>query len=343
MPTPRSSNTGAARPHDWRAGGAQQRPHLRTLVRMHEVLVEQLAPALSRQLRCEVDLELAATELATFDEYLRSMPMVTVVTTYKMLPLEGRCAVELNPQLATVMVERMLGGPGTLPQLRRLTALESAALTEVVDVFETALASTFAPVVELQVRHDEIVFDPEFLDVAEGQDTVILLAYRIRLRAEEGTTEGIVTLCYPTSQLAPVLRHLSAADLSDVGDEPAARPVGPLVDHLPDVNVPVTVRLNPTTMMARDIAELAPGDVLRLDHRLGEPVVGFCGDSELFEGNLGQRRRRLGIQVVGVRQTPAAADQGTPVGLPALSAGQGGLPDPLTNLVNTPVNAQELP
>ncbi len=341
MSSQRSANTAAARPHDWRAGQGQQRPHLRTLVRMHEVLVEQFAPALARLLRCEVDIELAATELATFDEYLRSMPQVTVVTTYKMLPLDGRCAIELNPQLATVMVERMLGGAGTMPQLRRLTTLEIAALSEIVDVLEGALTTTFAPVIELQVRQDEIVHDPEFLDVAEGQDTVILLAYRVQLRAEEGTTEGIVTLCYPTSQLAPVLRHLSDEALAGVGDAPATRPSGPLVQHLPDVQVPVTVRLNPTTLLARDIADLAVGDVLRLDHRIDEPVVALAGDSELFQGHLGQRRQRLGVQVSHVRRAADTAAGGGPAELPSATSM---VPDPMQSLVNTPtspLNVQE--
>lgn len=291
---------------------------------MHEVLLDQLTSALARQLRCDVDVELAATELATFDEYLRSMPLVTVVGTFRLAPLEGRCAVELNPQLATVMVERMLGGPGTLPQLRRLTTLEVAALGEVVEVLGDGLAAAFAPVVELQVRHDDLVFDPQFLDLADGTETVVLLAYRVALQAEEGTSEGIVTLCYPTTQLAPVLRHLQDAAAGEGEPEPLRRPAGPLVAHLPEVDVPVRVRLRPTRVLARDIADLVPGDVLRLDHAVGDPVVAASGDRELFTGHLGQRRRRLAVQVATVRAVaatdPAEVAPTSPAGQPSQSS-----------------------
>lgn len=329
MARQRPSSRSAPTRYDFRAGGGQPRPHLRTLVRMHEVMVEKLVGSLSRLLRCEVDVEVAATELATFEEYVRSMPMVTVVSTFKMHPLEGRCAVELNPQLATVMVERMLGGPGTGPQLRRLTEIEAAVLGELVDELNEGIGLTYAPLLDLQSRFDGLVFDPEFLDIAEAQDTVVLIAYRVSLRAEEGITEGIFTICYPNTTLAPVLRQLQDADLSGL-DENAPRPVGPLVQHLPDVAVPVSLVLNPTEMAARDLADLAPGDVLRLDHRLEEPATAWAGGSELFRGNLGQRRRRLAVQVSTVRKlddhTTAAA-----AGAPGLPAGTA--PDPTTQPV----------
>ncbi|MGM0817936.1 MAG: FliM/FliN family flagellar motor switch protein, partial [Actinomycetota bacterium] len=42
---------------------------------------------------------------------------------------------------------------------------------------------------------------------------------------------------------------------------------------------------------------LAVGDVLRLDHRVGQTVEGVVGDAVVLEGHPGRRGRRLALQV----------------------------------------------
>lgn len=302
--------------YDFRSATGAQRPHLRTLARMHEVLIERLGSTLSRLMRAEASLELVAVELATFDEYVRSMPTPTVAATFGMLPLDGRAVAELNPQLAILLLERLLGGPGSLPQLRRLTDIEAAVLSDVVDAIVDGLTATFDPLLEVQPRFSEYVFDPEFLDVAEPADTIVLLAFQISLALPGGATTGILTLCYPTSLIAPVLRQLAVTDPQDE----SAVVTGPLGLLLPEVAVEVTVSLQPTLMPASDLASLRPGDVLRLDHRLGDLVETRVGEATIMVGHLGRRGPRLAVQAVQVRKAPpppAGAEPGMATLIPA--------------------------
>jgi flagellar motor switch protein FliM len=74
-------------------------------------------------------------------------------------------------------------------------------------------------------------------------------------------------------------------------------------DRLQDLTVSLSVGLRPTTVTARDVAMLEPGDVLRLDHRIDEPAIGLVDGVELLEGFVGRRGKRLGIRFLRWRSS----------------------------------------
>lgn len=61
------------------------------------------------------------------------------------------------------------------------------------------------------------------------------------------------------------------AQLQDAGDGQTNAPAGQ-IDILLDTTMPVTVNLGEVEMEVRELLELGPGSVIRLDRRVGEPV-----------------------------------------------------------------------
>lgn len=296
------------RAFDFRQGATSPRPHLRTLARMHDVMTELGAAGLARTLRADVSITPVATEIVGYDDYVRSMPQVTVLARVGLSPLEGAAAVELNAQLALVMIERLLGGDGSAPALRRLTDLESTVARDLLSNILGGIRATFDPLVAVEPTIESLVFDPEFLSIAEPSDSVVLLAFELDIVHEFGRTQGVMTVAYPAATIEPVLHQLAAHD-----EEEAALPwrEGPLATAMPDVVVPVRVRLATSPLPARDLVELRTGDVLRLDHRVGRPATAFVGDAPIFEGHVGRRGERRAVEITG-RYEPPEHDQSGP-------------------------------
>ena len=69
-----------------------------------------------------------------------------------------------------------------------------------------------------------------------------------------------------------------------------------------DVEVEVGVTLRPSTITAAELASIQPGDVIRLDHRVDEPVIGRLGGTQIFTARAGRHGRRRAVQILEWRQ-----------------------------------------
>jgi flagellar motor switch protein FliM len=51
-----------------------------------------------------------------------------------------------------------------------------------------------------------------------------------------------------------------------------------------------------------ELAIIQPGDVIRLEHRVDEPVIGRLGGTEIFTARAGRHGRRRAVQILEWRQ-----------------------------------------
>ena len=112
-------------------------------------------------------------------------------------------------------------------------------------------------------------------------------------------TEGLLSICYPFSTLAPAMNQLEAhvwrSNTTEQAEgEERQRPLRALI---PDVEVPLSVQLRPSSVPAVDVAQLRAGDVIRLEHRVDEPAIGMIGSRPVLTGRIGRQGRRLAVQI----------------------------------------------
>lgn len=281
---------------DFRGETASTRGELQLVQSLHDALADTVAAGLKSLLRSEVTVETPVVEVATWDDYVRSLAQVTVLGTVGFEGLDGTAVVELDARFALALVERLLGGPGDLPPLRRPSQLEAALLADLYGPVLDGIAASFLPLVEVAPSLQSLTFDPQFLRAARAPDRVVVLGCVVTVEHEFGMANGMVTICYPATVIEPVLaRH---PGLEAEAEQPGERP---FMDVLEDVESEVVVRLAPSSVAAADLVGLAVGDVLRLDHRLDQPVTGYIGDAAVLVGRAGQRGDRVAIAVEAVR------------------------------------------
>ena len=106
-------------------------------------------------------------------------------------------------------------------------------------------------------------------------------------------TQGDLSLVMPLSSLSPMLEQLLSHSAERAGNQQTSH-MQPVVETIPVV---LHATLNPIRMSASGVAALSPGDVIVLDHRVGQPAVVSVGGQELLRGHLGRRGARLAIAV----------------------------------------------
>ena len=284
---------------DFRRPSLLSREDVRGLELAHEVFTRRLASRWGGLVRALVQAEPLAVDQVPFDDYTRSMPTPNIVGTVAIPPLPGAALIEMNPQFVLLLVDRLLGGGGSFASAedlqRRPSELEAVLVTDLLEHAVAALADSLTGLCD-GAELLGVEYNPHHVQVAAPSDMVLILTYRFGL-TQGLETEGLVSICYPTVTLKPILDQLSTsvAGARLNGTNAANQQV--LLDRLERADVDLRVRLRDSVVPAADLTSLAVGDVLRLDHRVGQTVEGVVGDAVVLQGHPGRRGRRLALQV----------------------------------------------
>src|SRR5699024_8674136 len=107
---------------------------IRSIYRVHENYARLLTTFFSAQLRTYVNISVASVDQIPYEEFIRSIPNVTILNVYSVEPLEGRIILEVNPNIAYSMMDRQLGGQGRGDhKVDNLTEIETLILSQLFD------------------------------------------------------------------------------------------------------------------------------------------------------------------------------------------------------------------
>ena len=79
------------------------------MTRIHENYARMLINVFSAQLRNVVQVSVVSVDQIPYEEFIRSVPKVTILNVIAVPPLEGHIIMEVNPNIAYAMLDRLLG------------------------------------------------------------------------------------------------------------------------------------------------------------------------------------------------------------------------------------------
>lgn len=286
---------------DFRRPSKFAREHMRSLESAHEVFIRRFTSLYTQALRTVVTLELISSDQITYEDYTRSIPNPSVLTSFTVAPLPGTVVIEMSTQMALTLIDRILGGIGTPVPMRRPTDLERDLVLFLMEHTARALTDALAPLEEIKTVITGVEFNPQFVQAVAPSEMVLMLTFNLGLQGTQ-RTEGMLTICYPFSTLAPAMGRLEShawhAQQSGRDDSEAEEDEEAFAPALFDVNVPLSVQLSPTEVPAADIACLLPGHVIRLAHRVDDPAIAVVGGSQVLSARIGRSGKRLAVQVL---------------------------------------------
>ena len=289
--------------YNFRRPDRVNKEQIRSLHFLHDRFARNISTSLSAYLRTVTDVNVTSVEQFTYSEFLMSLPDPTAFYAISLTPLEGLAALELNPAVAFSMIDRMLGGSGKgMAPTRGLTEIEHNVIDGVVKLVLEHLTETWRNIVDVRFRVNGRDTRPQMLQVAAPNEVVVLIGFDIRI----GDARGMLNFCLPATAIETVgdqfthtfYRSHREPTLDD--RHQFWRTLG----HLP-VNVAATVS---TTLPARDVLELAPGDVIALGHRVTEPLEVRVADAIKFEALPMQEMGRAGVRVLHPVKTAHALE-----------------------------------
>lgn len=284
--------------YDFRRPDKFSKDQLRTLVTLHENFCRALTTSLAASLRTSAQVEATDVEQCPFSQFLKDLHDPTILGILSMAPFNGNPLLEIEPDIAFPMLDRLLGGPGKgVVRGRAVTDIEVMVMRRIFNTILEALVEPWRSVAEVTPRLEGLETNPLFVQFIPPTDVVAYLRFSVRV----GPASGEMKLCLPYSMLEPYLPQLSARYW--LVREKAHRPAGEeakIVRELSDVSVPMTARLGHGRITVGELLDLEVGDVIQLDTSTEAPVDLLVKGRRKFRGRAGRSGRHLAVQVTEV-------------------------------------------
>lgn len=272
--------------------------HVRALQRIHEQFCRTYSGYMSAKLRNKVELRVHSIEQLLFGDFVRSLPNPSVLSVFRVDPLEGYAVMQLTPDVGFLLHDRLCGGDGLpIGRSRSLTDIETAVLKrQVISVFASLLGDAWQEVSDLHFRLDSMESNPQFLQLASDRDVIALVTMRIELN----NVSDMVSVCLPHRTLEPIMKHLTQIRLFESLQQPDPLRIELLKAKVRAAIVPVEVELGTTTVTVQDLLELAEGDVIPLERKKNETLDVKVGSMTKFKGTPGRLGNHLGVVITAV-------------------------------------------
>lgn len=284
------------RDYDFKRALRFSNDQIRGITRIHENLARLLTTFFSAQLRSYVNITVASVDQIPYEEFIRSIPRMTILNIYSMEPLEGRILMEVNPNIAYGLLDRLLGGKGDSPQqVDNLTEIDTLLMSQLFEKAIVAIEESWASIVEIEPALEDFEVNPQFLQMVSPNETVVVVS----LATEVGETSGMINICIPHIVLEPIIPNLSAhywMQTVDKKRDPEA--YQNISSHLEQAQIDVKTVLGKTSININEFLKLKTNDVIGLDQIIDQPLTVEINDEPKFYAQPGKSKNKLSVQIL---------------------------------------------
>src|SRR5690625_2748485 len=269
---------------------------IRGITRIHENYARLLLTFFSAQLRTYVNISVASVDQIPYEEFIRSIPKMTILNVFSVEPLEGRVLMEVNPNIAYTMLDRTLGGKGeSSKQVDNLTEIETIIMSQLFEKSIVNLEEAWGSIVEINPILEDFEVNPQFLQMVSPNETVVVVS----LNTQIGEVSGMINICIPHIVLEPIIPKLSVhywmeTTIRDRDPET----YNEIAQHLKNVNVEGKTILGKANITVDQLLHLQKGDTIVLNKSIDEPLQFVVNNEPKMLVQAGKTNKKMAVQVL---------------------------------------------
>lgn len=280
--------------YDFKRPNRVSKEQLRAVKGIHDKLARNLASQISSIMRSIVEIRLHSVDQMTYGEFLMSLPSPTSFNVFSIKPLDGNCVLEINPNIAFPMVDRLLGGNGdNFEANRELTDIEVNLLDAILRIMMQRLKESWSMITDMYPNVEAKESSPNVVQIVSQNEIVIMVVMEIII----GNSSGMINLCYPVIYLEPILSRLANRDIM-LGETSAKKSRNKeLKTLIGRAEVLYEAILGKTVISVDEFLNLKEGDILRLDRSADDKAIITIDKKDVFLAQIGLHRFRKSIKI----------------------------------------------
>ena len=284
--------------YDFKRALRFSKDQIRSLTRIHENFARLLTTYFSAQLRTYVQIDVASADQIPFEEFIRSIPNMTLINIFEVSPLEGNILMEVNPNIAYSMLDRLMGGAGESPsKVDNLTEIETKIMMNLFEKSFDNLREAWSGIIDIDPYLAEMEVNPQFLQMISPNETVVVISFNIII----GESSGMINICIPHVVLEPIVPNLSVRYWMQTNKkEPTPEQSKILEKRVKKASLPIVAELGNGEMTVEELLHLEKGDVISLNRKIDDPLVVKVGDLPKFTAQPGHLKSWMAVQIMDI-------------------------------------------
>ncbi len=293
--------------YDFKRALRFSKDQIRSLSRIHENYARLLTTYFSAQLRTFVQISVASVDQLPYEEFVRSIPNITILNVFHASPLEGRMVMEVNANIAYAMLDRLLGGPGKhQTKTGSLTEIETIVMEKIFSRALEIFHEAWKNIMTIEPTLDALEMNPQFIQIVSPNETVVVISLSTKI----GDTTGMINLCLPHVVIEPIIPKLSAQHMfSSQKKMRNEEEVNILKKRVQNARLPVVVDLGYASITLQELLDLSVGDCIELNQAVDHPLVVNIGNKPKFHAQPGVIKGKKAIQINEVIEEGDAEDE----------------------------------
>lgn len=259
--------------YDFRRPNRISKNQVRTFQSVHETFAEVFGYYLVSKLQTIVTISVTSIDQLFYSEFILSVSNPSCLYIFEIEGTDGHGILEISPQLAFTIVERLLGGSAEAQMKpRTITPIEQAVIRNVIDHILSDLRNAWRSISDLNFKYQRLEVEPDFVQIAPSSEIVIVISFNVNI----GVHTYLMNLCFPTFALEDVLAKLNRQQVTTtVVRQTTARMrenTEVIKQQIASTYLPVFAELGKSFISIRELLELKVGDVVKLGKKTDEEI-----------------------------------------------------------------------
>lgn len=245
-------------PYSFSSAGQISTEQLRAISMLNDLFARNLTHNLAASLRTRFQVNLVSAEQIPFNEFILRIPEISYVASVRLEPLGALSVLQLEMSLAPPIIDLLLGGEGREGGLRELTEIEESILRSVVESICRELTAAWQPV-GLSFTFERRQMLTQVARVISVNEKTLCLSFEIRMPH----ASGLLNLAFPAVVSNAILRRLTVDFGRGTRQPSETRSL--LEERARRIRFGTSLQLPSVRVAAKDVENLAPGSLIRLD------------------------------------------------------------------------------
>ena len=286
------------RKHDLASEDSSLGVNVSSIDMINERFIRMFRMGLLEVLRTSPRVNPTRVRIMKYSEYLQDLKPPLAVNMIRMGPLRGNSVIIIDPNVVFSSLDSFFGGFGKgvadLPPGRLFTPTETRIIKIILEVFFRSLTDAWAPLMPIECVHVSSEINPQFAQIADENDLVVLSRFEADATASGG--RGFIDLVYPYATLKPVRELLSSRVSSGEGNEESDRKWrSDLAAAVGDAKLELQVTMGDVKTTLHHLNNLQEGDLLFF--KKDDTALMTANGVPAFHVNVGTRGSQVAVQI----------------------------------------------
>ena len=284
--------------YDFRRPNRISKNQIRTLQTVHESFAEVLSYYLVSKLQTIVTISVTSIDQLFYSEFILSVSNPSCLYIFDIESGDGSAILEINPQLALTIVEKLLGGGTEIQsETRSITPIEQAVLRSVIEHALSDMRNAWRSVADIRFRYQRLEMEADFVQIAPASEIVVVISFDVNI----GVQTYPMNLCFPTFSLEDVLTKLNRQQVtsSNVIQTPGRikENMNILNQQMSTTPLPVVAQLGKTSITVAEMMGLKVGDVIKLNKLVNEEVEIYVAGKRKLAARPGSVEEKMAVRI----------------------------------------------